>query len=682
MLTVSKLTGTSQAILQYAEGRAERARGDYYLSPTQSSPERAMVAWSPDLHGNRRAALQGPVDREAFDRVMAGRDPATGEQVITAPLRRRRDLADPQTRDSAYAHAELLGVGPTRRRRPLTQDQAAALESATTPEEARAVLRAARRDAETGTAGRGEAGRVSGIDLTASAPKSVSLLWGLTQDPELRRDLEEAHTQASRRALQELERRALVGRARRGGTRVRVPLEWVGCEAVHTTARLSEQAAKEGRPPDPDLHTHTVVANMGWDPGEGGAGGGAGKWRALDPGTLLHVRSLGDGVYLTELATELRALGLEVQPNTGRDGRYIEVKGIEPAWCEAFSQRAHEVRRARELLGIETDVPARALAAATRRGKGEGAAQDHTESWRAQLEERFGPQALQAVDRLATERPGKPAVRRPLEERQSALMERFLGEEGLCAHEATHTQVAVEATLWHLNGGRLTAEEMQAFVPGVLQAPGLVALDDGRYTTREQLRRELSVERYGRWLLTEAKERLDDAAIVKNAARIAVAAEKLERETGVSLDLEQRRAVHLLTDPSRRLTLMGGPAGAGKTTTLRVAREVWEGERAEGGQGKEVVVLSVAASTAQRSAREIGARRGMTFEELSRKASGGSYGEIQYKDLRRLVLVVDEAAMADTRRLASLFQVSQWAEGAQSGRKPTPLLTESGRRSR
>ncbi len=237
-------------------------------------------------------------------------------------------------------------------------------------------------------------------------------------------------------------------------------------------------------------------------------------------------------MYLTELASQLRALGLEVQPNTGRDGRYIEVKGIEPAWCEAFSQRAHEVRRARELLGIETDVPARALAAATRRGKGEEAAQDHTESWRAQLEERFGPQALQAVDRLATERPGKPAARRPLEERQSALIRRFLGEEGLCAHEATHTQVAVEATLWHLNGGRLTTEEMQAFVPRVLQAPGLVALDDGRYTTREQLRLELSVERYGRWLLSEAKKPVDDATLVKNAARIAVAAEKLERETG------------------------------------------------------------------------------------------------------------------------------------------------------
>ncbi len=79
-----------------------------------------------------------------------------------------------------------------------------------------------------------------------------------------------------------------------------------------------------------------------------------------------------------------------------------------------------------------------------------------------------------------------------------------------------------------------------------------------------------------------------------------------------------------------------------------------------------MVVLSVAASTAQRSAREIGARRAMTFEELSRKAEGGYCGEIQYKDLRRLVLVVDEAAMADTRRLASLFQVSQWAEGGAS----------------
>ncbi len=64
MLTVSKLTGTAGAILAYAEGRSERLRGDYSLSAQEAAPERAQVAWSPELQGNARAGLAGDVGRE------------------------------------------------------------------------------------------------------------------------------------------------------------------------------------------------------------------------------------------------------------------------------------------------------------------------------------------------------------------------------------------------------------------------------------------------------------------------------------------------------------------------------------------------------------------------------------------------------------------------------------------
>jgi hypothetical protein len=416
------------------------------------------------------------------------------------------------------------------------------------------------------------------------------------------------------------------------GKRTRVPLQWVGIEAVHTTARISVEAAREGRPPDPDLHTHTVVANMGWDPA-------AQRWRAVDAGTLLHMRSLGDGVYLTALADELRRLGFEIRPNTGRDGRYLELAGIEPAWIEAFSARAHEVRRAREILGIETDVPARSLAAATRRGKGEEAHQDHTIAWRDHLHHQFGTAAVGDLDRALSDR--RPREQPSLERREAELLTRFFGPEGLCAHEATHTAVAVEATLWHLNGGRLTTAEMADLVPRALRDQRLVVLDDGRYTTSELLRQEVSVERAGRWLLTTP-----DAGRFADPGRVAAAITSVEGQEGIVLDEEQRRAVTVLTDPGHRLSLMGGRAGTGKTMTMRAAREVWEG------QGREVVVLSVAAATAQRSAREIGSTRGMTFEAFEARRRSGL---LEDADTHRLVVVVDEAAMADTPRLASLL---------------------------
>ena len=622
MLTVTKLTGRAGDILAYAEGRKERsARGDYYLD-ANGEHERARVAWSPALARNALVGLAGTVDPEAFEAVMAGRDPRTGEVVITANLRRHDELADGQTRDAAYAHAAELGV-LRGRRRPLTSDEAAALQAATTAAEASEIL---------APVGKG----VAGHDLTFSAPKSISLAWALTTDGELRTALEAAHVAAARRALLELESRALVGRARKivdgRRERVRVPLQWVGIEALHTTARVSEVAAREGRPPDPDIHTHAVIANMGWDTE-------AQRWRAVDAGTLLYMRSLGDGVYLTALAEELHRLGFAVQPNTGRDGRYIEVAGFESTWIEAFSSRAHEVRRARELLGIETDVAARGLAAATRRGKGDEAHRDHRTAWRHLLGDRFGDAALERVDALLTHRPTQE--QRPLAVRERELLARFFGPEGLTAHEASHTAVAVEATLWHLNGGRLTAAEMTDLVPRALEDPRLVLLDDGRYTTGELLRQEVVVERAGRWLLETA-----DPGRVADPDRVASAIASTELQEGVVLDREQRQAVAVLTDPRRRLSLLGGRAGTGKTTTMRAAREVWEGG------GRQVLVVSVAAATAQRSAREIGAREGLTFEELERRRRSGQLEDARTGDL---VVVVDEAAMADTPRLASLL---------------------------
>ena len=635
MLTVTKLTGSPGDILAYAQGRKDRsARGDYYLDRDGRDHELARVTWSPVMAGNDLIGLNGRIEPAIFEAVMSGRDPRTGDQVVTGnDAKLRRDLADIPTRNAAYDRAAELGVTRTRRRA-LTWEEAASLAAATTRGEAERALRMAghRRAGDQRSSTSSTAGRVAGHDLTFSAPKSISLAWALTTEPELRTAIESAHVTAARRSVTELQSRSLVGRAAVDGKRIRVPLQWVGIEAVHTTARISEEAAREGRPPDPDLHTHTVVANMGWDPA-------AQRWRAVDAGTLLHMRSLGDGVYLTALADELRRVGFEIRPNTGRDGRYVELAGIEPAWIDAFSARAHEVRRARELLGIENDVPARGLAAATRRGKGDEAHQDHTAAWRDHLHHQFGTSAVGDLDRALSDR--RLRERPSLERREAELLSRFFGPEGLCAHEATHTAVAVEATLWHLNGGRMTTAEMADLVPRALGDQRLVLLDDGRYTTSELLRQEMAVERAGRWLVTTP-----DAGRSADPGRVAAAIASVEGQEGIVLAQEQRQAVAVLTDPGHRLSLMGGRAGTGKTMTMRAAREVWEG------QGREVVVLSVAAVTAQRSAREIGSARGMTFEAFEARRRSGL---LEDADTHRLVVVVDEVAMADTPRLASLL---------------------------
>ena len=84
MLTVTKLTGSPGDILAYAEGRKVRsARGDYYLDREGRDHELARVGWSPVMAGNDLIGLNGRVEPATFEAVMSGRDPHTGDQVVT-----------------------------------------------------------------------------------------------------------------------------------------------------------------------------------------------------------------------------------------------------------------------------------------------------------------------------------------------------------------------------------------------------------------------------------------------------------------------------------------------------------------------------------------------------------------------------------------------------------------------
>src|SRR5262249_57049674 len=66
------------------------------------------------------------------------------------------------------------------------------------------------------------------------------------------------------------------------------------------------------------------------------------------------------------------------------------------------------------------------------------------------------------------------------------------------------------------------------------------------------------------------------------------------------LSEEQRRAVEYLTEARGSLKIVSGMAGAGKTTTMRFAREVWES------QGYKVRGVALAAVAAQALETEAG----------------------------------------------------------------------------
>lgn len=251
---------------------------------------------------------------------------------------------------------------------------------------------------------------VLGFDLTFSAPKSVSVLFGVA-DMELSLQVRDAHDRAVVEALGYLERHATWTRRGKGGKELIQGHQLKAATFRHRSSRAG----------DPQLHTHTVIAN------ETEA---AGKTTALDGRALYaHAKTAGY-LYEAALRAELTAtIGVAWEPAVKG---IADISGIDPAVLEHFSQRSREIaehlehsggrsRRAREIATLES-----------RRGKVRDIPADRMhEEWRARAQEHgFGRLELEAV--LDARAPG-PAVQPDL----AAHAQHLASPLGLTHHRST-----------------------------------------------------------------------------------------------------------------------------------------------------------------------------------------------------------------------------------------------------
>jgi conjugative relaxase-like TrwC/TraI family protein len=123
--------------------------------------------------------------------------------------------------------------------------------------------------------GRSKQSRVPGFDLTFSAPKCVSVLFGVGDD-RVRGAIRRAHDSAVADALGYVERHAAVTRRGVGGVHAVPGRGLVAAAFRHRTSRAG----------DPQLHTHVLVANLTL--------GADGRWSALDGRRLYaHAKTAG-----------------------------------------------------------------------------------------------------------------------------------------------------------------------------------------------------------------------------------------------------------------------------------------------------------------------------------------------------------------------------------------------------
>ena len=205
--------------------------------------------------------------------------------------------------------------------------------------------------------------RHPGLDITFSAPKSVSLTALLEGDLRVLR----AHDKAVRATLHRIEATLLFIPVRRAGERRQQLVPAPGMVAAtfrHTVNRNL----------DPQLHTHAVVANLTVGPD---------LWEPLALSLLRRNARLIGSLYRNELAQRLGRAGFVIIPE--RRGRLaaFEIAGWSERACDVFSSRRNEINRwIGERGWSRTTANMRRAALATRQKKNEPAHRDLMAYWR------------------------------------------------------------------------------------------------------------------------------------------------------------------------------------------------------------------------------------------------------------------------------------------------------------
>jgi len=471
----------------------------------------------------------------------------------------------------------------------------------------------------------GDGSRVAGIDLTFSAPKSVSALWAVSS-PYRRAQIEVAHQRAVASTLARIESEVELVRRRVGGRGGRLVWErargLVAAEFVHTASRLTRGQEQGNGVADPQLHSHLLVL---------AAERVDGRLAAVDSRELFRAARANGAWYRAELAANLVDLGLGVQGRTGRDGRYFEVKGVPQGLSERWSARSEDIARAARVFRKRYGRDPRAgelgaLTVRTRGAKSTVARVDVDAAWRAVGEE-YG------LDRSAAEALFGGHARSESRDLHDELIE------DVCRERATLTGRELQARAYELAAGVCCPAQGRATLDALVARGELIELEGDLWTTRAQ--RDL--ERHT--LDTIAGRRQDDPAPVTGAARRA-ARVGAEQRLDARLSREQEDALDVVTGCGG-VSVLVGEAGTGKGVVIGAANDAWTRS------GHRVIGTAVAGVTAKRLGADTGIAETMTTDALLRRHGEGRLGLDGHS-----VVVMDEAAMADTPRLGALAEAT------------------------
>ncbi|OGR97776.1 MAG: hypothetical protein A2V88_09195 [Elusimicrobia bacterium RBG_16_66_12] len=488
---------------------------------------------------------------------------------------------------------------------------------------------------------RGAERTVIGIDLTFSAPKSVSVA-GLVTDKNPA--ILAAHDRAVLETMREIESYCAAARPVVNGKQTSVK-----------TGNMAYVTVRDGfnRNHEPHIHTHVVVMNM-TQCGD--------KIMALDGRQIMRqdFNKLWGSLYRANLAAHLKEVGYSVSYTKKGE---LRLDSVSLELERAFSTRAEEIKAAVQ-KAKENGKELRDMDAwrNTREEKDPSySAEKAREDWRT-VAARFTEKSVEQ-NRAEASQERKKWLKEAVFSREA--QQELKGERGdteaarwqAAARRATEQNAAATAgaliTEYITEAMRgekwepLTYAEAEARLRDEVNAGRILATDDGRFTTWEMTRAD-------RECLRERQAAAPLALRADSAAFHVAEYIKTAKALNFQILSEQQAAVAGgILAAAQGTVVVQGDAGAGKTTMLRAVNSI------AGLNGWDVVGLAVQGVAARKLQEESGITSTTlsSYNAVERFAAGEERTHNSGGRGPRLV-VVDEASMVGSRDMAELLRLA------------------------
>ncbi len=448
-------------------------------------------------------------------------------------------------------------------------------------------------------------------DITFSAPKSVSILFGVTGDYAIAGAVQEAASETFDDL--ELDAQTRVNH-RRGELTYRPTKNIVGGLWLHLTGR-PELDEKIGTHPDMQLHVHGAVLNATYDWTKN-------RWTAVDLSKAVRDSGYYEALFMNRLATKIKQLGYAVQ----RSEYNFEIAGIARETIEKFSRRSQKINR------LVADGTAEKIAAREKISMPE--AKDRLGAM--SRKEKTSQYSIEELPEIWRQR---------LSEQESQQIEKILGGEVKPAKKQVTAEQAIEYSKNHHFERASVIRQRQLIKDALQYGTGEVTSDEIIKAAEKQAwigdgegaDRLISTPE----ILKEEQQLMAFARNGRGSVRPLALDHVIERDW---LSDEQKHAVTGLLDSRDRVQILAGRAGVGKTTLMAEAISAIEKN------GNQVTVLAPTAEAAH----DVLAKEGFDAETLAaflvnkrvqQQAAGG-------------VIWVDEAGLAGMQDITKLARIA------------------------